>query len=338
MNGTGDRLYPWHRQVWQKILSARSADRLGHAYLLQGPEGVGKAHLAEALMAALLCDNPDSTTGACAECRSCRWFLAGSHPDVIRLQPPEGKTQITVDQVRRLSEELALSPHHGPRRTVAIVPGEAMNAHAANSLLKTLEEPPGGCVLFLVTDRPQDLPVTIRSRCQKLSVSLPDTAVAKRWLSQQHPDTESQALDLALGLAGGAPLMASRILQQCSAGIDGEWRENLILIINNKFDPIEMSYKLEDISLDILCRWLDYVVRAILRARHGLDVPEGTKNLIGGLVEALSDTPDEDIFWYLRQVRLARRQSASALNQRLLLEGLMIPWSDRLCASALQTA
>lgn len=337
MSELSDRLYPWHRQVWQRVLSAHSANRLGHAYLIQGPEGVGKGRLAEALMGALICDAPDSATGACGRCRSCRWFQADSHPDVLRLRPPDGKTQIPVDQIRMLGEELALSPHHGPRRTVAIVPADAMNVYAANSLLKTLEEPPAGCVLFLVTARPGDLPATIRSRCQKLTVALPEIGEAHQWLCHHHPDTDPSILRSALGLAGGAPLLASRLLQQGLADIDGHIKSIIINITKNNSDPIELATTFNDAQLDILCRWLDYAVRAVLRVRHGLDVPEGAENLIGGLTEALSGTPDEDIFWYVRHVRLTGRQSGSALNQRLLLEGLLIPWSERLRVNALQT-
>lgn len=332
-----DRLYPWHRQVWQRVLCAHDTGRLSHAYLIHGPDGVGKGRLAEALMGALICDHPDSIAGACGQCRSCRWFQADSHPDVIRLRPPDGKTQIPVDQIRMLGEELALSPHHGLRRTVAIVPADAMNVYAANSLLKTLEEPPAGCVLFLVTARPGNLPATIRSRCQKLAVTLPKLEEARQWLRHHHPDTDPAILRLALDLAGGAPLSASRMLHQDLAGIDGRIKTILMDIIKNISDPIDLAATFDDDQLDILCRWLDYAVRAVLRARHGLDVPEGAENLIGGLTEALSGTPDEDIFGYMRHVRSAGRQLASALNQRLLLEGLLIPWSERLRSGALQT-
>jgi DNA polymerase-3 subunit delta' len=141
------------------LATALASGRLPHALLFHGPAGVGKATAAGMLAAALLCT--DARRRPCGACAACGRQAHGNAYDRVHLTPDGA--QIKIEAVRALQDLM----RSGPERAVAIVdPADAMNAHTANALLKTLEEPPPGWTLVLVTARPEALPATIRSRCQ----------------------------------------------------------------------------------------------------------------------------------------------------------------------------
>ena len=202
----------WHREAvarWQRWLDR---NRLPHAVMLTGPEGLGKGDLAQALAAQALCRQPGEGQ-ACGGCRSCELLAAGTHPDTVWIGPEEGSAQIRVDQIRELIHALTLTPRLGSRRVALIAPADAMNENAANALLKTLEEPGAAVLLLLVTARPQGLPATVRSRCQVLPVPLPGADTARTWLQERLPAVSAEDRDLALALAGNAPCRALELLE-----------------------------------------------------------------------------------------------------------------------------
>jgi len=136
--------------------------RIAHAYLFDGPDGVGKRLMALALARALLCQ--DGT--GCGDCSSCRKVDHNNHPD-IHLLDADGSS-IKIDQVRGLQHELALRPLEGNYKICLIDGAEQFNPAAANALLKTLEEPQPNTLIILLSSRPESLLPTIRSRCQRL--------------------------------------------------------------------------------------------------------------------------------------------------------------------------
>ena len=157
-------MLPWLEDPWNRFAGGLEQDRLPHAVLLTGPEGIGKGQLAMAMVEGLLC--LERAPEACGECRSCRLLAGGAHPDRFTVTFPEGKRQITVEQIRGLLDRLALTTTISPRKVALIHPAEGMNVNAANALLKNLEEPPGETVLILLSHDPSRLPVTVRSRSQ----------------------------------------------------------------------------------------------------------------------------------------------------------------------------
>ena len=139
--------------------------RLPHAMIFAGPSGVGKRTLALLLAQFLNCLSPQDDE-PCSNCASCRKIVSGSHPDVRVIQPDGA--YIKVDQVREMIGEIAYQPFEGRYRMVILDGAEQMKQEAANSLLKTLEEPPSPTIIILVTTNPYLLLGTIRSRSRML--------------------------------------------------------------------------------------------------------------------------------------------------------------------------
>lgn len=180
-------LAPWLEDSWRSLTSRLEQSRLPHALLVAGPGGLGKRELVEAFVRAALCEMRNGDGHACGRCRACQLLAAGSHPDRVRISfelRDDGKprSEITVDQIRQMAQRLSLSSQFGGLQMAVIDPADAMNASAANALLKTLEEPASNTVIVLVADRPARLPATIRSRCQRIEPKLPSPDMARAWL------------------------------------------------------------------------------------------------------------------------------------------------------------
>jgi DNA polymerase-3 subunit delta' len=177
--------------------SALKAGRTSHAYLFEGPPGCGKKTAAFGLAASLL----DPTGGPAA-----KRALDNKHPD-LRLFKPAGVT-FKVDQVRDLMRETALRPFEGSRRVFILDQVEAMNAEAANTLLKTLEEPQPSLTWILVTTQRAKVLPTIASRCQAVRFHPLDEATLRTVLTRELSVDAARARDLA-ALSGGSVKQAA---------------------------------------------------------------------------------------------------------------------------------
>ena len=209
-------IYPWSHDLWQRVVAMR--ERLPHAILLHGRQGIGKLAFSEAFAAFLLCETPIAGS-ACGTCLSCGWLAQDNHPDFRMISPEEvidgevdtetatktkKKSVITVDQIRTLNDMIGLSSHRQGLKIVLIHPVETLNTASANALLKMLEEPPPNIVFLLVSHQLQRLLPTIRSRCHKITMYRPTYQAALSWL---HAQAMSDA-EFCLAQAGGVPLLA----------------------------------------------------------------------------------------------------------------------------------
>ncbi len=220
-----DSLAPWLQTQLKSLLEQR-----GHAWLLNGPSGLGQFELAMALARAWLCDTP-TTEGACGACGSCHAVDVHTHADLFMLLPEtlslelgwplDEKTQddldnkkrkpskeIKVDAAREAVSFTQFTRSRGTTKVVLIFPAERMNGITANTLLKTLEEPPGAVKFILATEAAHQLLPTIRSRCLGHTMHWPDFDAALAWLqSMSHPSKVPDAKDIAtlLTAAGGRP-------------------------------------------------------------------------------------------------------------------------------------
>lgn len=199
-----------HETIRERLAYASTHDTLHHAYLFEGPRGLGKRRVADWLAMRVNCTS--ETDQPCGVCARCKLIASGSHPDVIALEPAAGKATATigVDQVRDVIRKAGYHRYDSARRFIIIDPADAMMESAANALLKTLEEPTDGTGFILVVASASSLLPTIVSRCQRVRFGAIDTPAITTWLANQgHADAElaaaaslgcpGRALDLATG-------------------------------------------------------------------------------------------------------------------------------------------
>jgi DNA polymerase-3 subunit delta' len=181
-------IFPWQAIQWQQLVRARQQEKLAHALLFSGLDGIGKNKFARAFAHLLLCTKPSELGVWCGECHSCHMVAAGTHPDLVLIEVEEKAKNISVDQIRALIKNVNETTLTGGYRVVIIHPATAMNVNAANALLKTLEEPAAKTCIILVAEEGVRMPATIISRCQKVLFTKPEYQQALTWLKQQITD------------------------------------------------------------------------------------------------------------------------------------------------------
>ncbi|MFO1094523.1 MAG: DNA polymerase III subunit delta' [Planctomycetaceae bacterium] len=211
-----------HAPQVEMIRRAVQRGRVAHAYLFLGPDGIGKRLVAQRIAQCLFCQRvPDQELDACGECPSCRQVLAGTHPDLLTVACPEGKSELPIKLIvgpednrgrEGLLHDLSLHPMSASRRIAIIDDADKMNEESANALLKTLEEPPPGAILFLISPSLETLLPTIRSRCQKLQFApLTDNELAGLVVKLGW-DTDAKSAAAVAALSEGSLATAKQLL------------------------------------------------------------------------------------------------------------------------------
>ena len=198
---------PWLLVYLREWMSG--TDDKGHAYLVFSEDAEEASLFAEQLAMHQLCHDLQDGM-ACRHCPSCKAFLQGTHGDLVLLKVSEGKTAIGIDQVREATHFLQQTPLYGATKLLLVRDADRMTLAAANSFLKTLEEPSGNALVLLSSSEAWRLPPTVRSRCQLLRLPNVQTDAALEWLGSQAQVTATDAehlLDMAQGRAVTARLM-----------------------------------------------------------------------------------------------------------------------------------
>jgi len=200
-----------HEAAERTLLDAMRAGRMHHAWLITGPEGIGKATLAFRFARRLLAGQADAETLALDPAHPVfRRVAAGGHADLLTIErafddrTKRRKRDIAVDDVRKINGFMALSPAEGGWRVAVVDGAEDLNQNSANALLKILEEPPSRAVLILVCSAPGRLPPTIRSRCRPLRLSALSDVVMAELLAAYLPDRSQDDRDRLITLAEGS--------------------------------------------------------------------------------------------------------------------------------------
>ena len=187
--------------------------RVSHFYLICGPEGSGKKTLARLLAAAILCKEADKP---CLRCNACRKVMANTHPDFITVDDPEKKT-VTVDLIRDARADMYIQPNEADRKIYLFPRAQDMLPPGQNALLKILEEPPSYGVFILLTDNPEKLLPTVRSRCTELRLNALPEKLLKTQLHLEFPQAGAEELSAAIVRSGGWLGQAKALLQEGSA-------------------------------------------------------------------------------------------------------------------------
>ncbi len=193
-----------HDAARTQLQTAFQRGRLAHAYLLVGPEGVGKHLFAIEFAKSLLCESPPAPLTACDRCPACIQVAAGTHPDLMTARRAEDENELSIEVMRELCTNLGRKASRGTRKVGIVEEADEFNANSANAFLKVLEEPPAGSVLILLaTTLDRQLP-TILSRCQVLAFHpLRDSEV--RAVLADHGIADAALVDRLVRLAGGSP-------------------------------------------------------------------------------------------------------------------------------------
>ncbi len=318
-NGEGPALQvplPWQESAWRQLARARREGRLPHALLAFGPKGLGKGAFAETLARALLCAEPLDSGHACGRCRDCRLSAAGTHPDLHRLTPETEGGVLSIDAIRESREKTILAVGEGRRRVFLIFPAEAMTTAAANALLKTLEEPPPGIHMLLVSHQPERLPVTIRSRCNLLPFRPPPEGMALRWLQAQ--GIPAERAQVALRLAGGGPLGALARIESGEAEAAARRLTQLVALVRGEAAPWTVAEQwLGERALADLLAELTIWLHLLLRRIHG-----------GKLSDPLPDIVIQpaNLHEFLDKLFESLRRLPHNPNPQLTLEALLVEW------------
>lgn len=309
---------PWLGAARAQWLRAVRSGRLPHALLLQGLPTLGTAALADWIARATLCERPDHAP--CGACEPCRLHAAGNHPDLVRLGIREDKKQIVIDDVRELIASLGLKSYRGGRRVAIVFPADMMNLNGMNALLKTLEEPGAGTLLILVAGRVDRLPATIASRCQRLSVAIPSTAVATAWLK-----TQDAAADWgpALALAGGAPLGALELARAGATEIGREMAELPTALDREEADVVALAERWAKQQPAVRLRWIENWITE--RLRKALSAPaSGHSPGNPGLPAQARTRHIHALYGLLDETRTAQAALGGSANVALLFERVLL--------------
>lgn len=305
-------LYPWQTSLWQQLSRQLAANRLPHALLVSGVDGLAKNSFAQHIVASVLCLNRAEDQTACGLCHSCRLLKAGNHPDHIEIKPEETGKQIKIEQIRNLRDKQQLTPSVSTWKTIVISPADGMNISSSNSLLKLLEEPQRNTVLILITAHPEKLPITIKSRCQNYHLASPSTEQALSWLIENaEKKVDSATLAKLLQLAKGAPLAVVDMLNGDMAGQYLQVEQDFKLILQNTANPITLTAIWLNYDLVTVLNQLQYMIR-------------------DRMIESLDDFPntvENSIYWQISDcithvIKLVSTQNN--INNSLLIEDFIV--------------
>jgi len=306
----------WLKPIVDSWLSGVAQGRLPHALMLTGARGTGKrcaaAWLARSRLGMQVADLPQFP------------LKVPEHADLHWLTTREDKHTIGIDQVRELVAELSLTSYEGGGKVAVIEPADAMTTNAANSLLKTLEEPPGDTLLVLVVDRAGRLPATIASRCQRLSVRAPAEADGLAWLQGLKPGGQWATVLRDAGFAPLAAIAALERLDQTDA-MAGELRA----VAEGQAAPLEVAARWAKLDPEFVLTWLGRQVQMCITRAIGADISAAPAAIGDTVLERIDR---RNLFCYLDSINRLRGQPAGSFNVQLTLECLLIDWSEHLAS------
>ncbi len=311
--------FNWLNDLLEQRYAQLEMGQLPHALLIQGPAGTGRRYLALSLALRILAQPAPDPRSAMQPGLPLNADELPAHPDLMLVQPPPDKRSIPIDRIREMIGFLQLTAHQGGAKVALISPADSLSHAAANSLLKTLEEPPAGCHLLLVTESLTRLPATLISRCQILRVALPTRAEAEAWQGEAGSAADWK---MALALAGGAPLLAASLQAKDFVAEAGRLEADLAGLERGQVSALLIARRWARLDQAACLDWLYRRSANKLRAELQTSAKTATKHLQND-PEGLNMEP---FFTYLREIGELRRLLGSGLNIELNLARLLGQW------------
>ena len=251
------------------LTAAISSGKAAHFYLISGAPGSGRHTLAKLLAAALQCESQDKP---CCACPSCRKVLSDCHPDVITVDDKEKKF-VPVDLVRDACNDIYIRPNEGTKKIYVLPRAQDMRVEAQNAMLKSLEEPPPYGVFILITDSPEKLLTTIRSRSVGLQLTALPEETLRNTLQQKFPEADPSTLEAAIARSGGYLGQAMEMIQtgadllpETTAFLDAFIHRDAMKL-TELLVPME-RYK-RDKLIPVLEQWQDLLQQALVSSSGG---------------------------------------------------------------------
>ena len=258
-----------NEQLKANLTESLAKNRISHFYLISGPKGSGKHTLANLLATAILCSGWDKPCGVCPHCRKMR---SGNHPDFITVEDPEHKN-VAVKIVRQIREDMFIRPNEADHK-IYLFPQE-LGIEGQNALLKILEEPPAYGVFLLLTDNPDKLLPTVRSRCTELKLHALSPDILQSQLRREFPQLSTEDISAAISRSGGF-LGQARELLESGSEVPPQTEDFLkafaakdSLLLTLTLAPMQKWKR--DALAEILTQWLELVENAIL-SRNGIRI------------------------------------------------------------------
>ena len=268
-----------NERLKENLTGSLRRGHISHFYLISGPAGSGKHTLAKLLASAILCGKYNAPCGACTACRK---VLDGNHPDFITVTDPDHKN-IAVKIVREIRDDVFILPNESDHKIYLFA--QDLGVEGQNALLKVLEEPPKYGVFLLLTDNPEKILPTVRSRCTELNLHALSAEVLRSALLRQFPDAPTEDIEAAMMRSGGFLGQAQEILQsgealspQTAAFAEAFAGRNA-MALTQVLAPMEKCKR--DQLLDILSQWLE-VLEGALAARSGMTAVSAQSRLLSG--------------------------------------------------------
>lgn len=272
--------------VKNRLSGAVQSGKLSHSYLLCGPAGSGKKTLARLLAAAMQCTGEGERP--CLVCPQCRKVMSGTHPDVIFVDDADKKT-VSVSLARWAKEDLYIRPNEGRKKIYVVPRAQDMTTEAQNALLKVVEEPPSYGVFLLLSDRPERLLSTIRSRSVELMLSPVNRQEAAAFLREKHPGKTEEEILSAWEVAGGFLGQAQKMLRSGHMLDERALKLAEAMASGDRLAMAELLCKMEKLKRDQLIpilRQTQTLVGQALIAKAGRPAPEAAGGLSAGKTAA----------------------------------------------------
>jgi DNA polymerase-3 subunit delta' len=305
----------WFAPACDEVNAAIVAQRLAHGLLIHEDPGAGGMELARWIAQRLNCTSGGDAP--CGECQSCTWLANDQHPDVTRLSPEEDSEYIKVEPVRALIADLGLTAHGRGYKVAILSPADALYPNAANSLLKTLEEPPARTVLMLVTHQPSRLLPTLRSRCSKLRLPGPTRAAAAEFLAARRG---AGPWEEALAATGAGPFMLLDADARALADLRADTLRTLRDIGSGNVQPPAVADKWArgELATRLACVE-SWVTDRILESTSNRDVTHLSASGLAPNICRLFELSDA--------VRDMRKLAHTSINKAMAVEALLWRWA-----------